>query len=112
MAITLRVYDSGKKYKDFADRYALYVPTPRNKVREWGFMGMYLGFNFNEEGKTIHRECWGDCKNGIKTMSMGKKIKRDTLPLFVQEWVNGMEEAYNKALTEDTEEAWEAWNRC
>ena len=40
MAIALRVYDSGKKYKNYIDRYCLYVPTPRNKIKDWGFMGM------------------------------------------------------------------------
>jgi hypothetical protein len=44
-------------------------------------------------------------------MNLGKKIKRDTLPKHVQEWVEYMENTYNKALKEDTEEAWDEWNR-
>ena len=43
MSVTLRVYDTAKrnkKYKNYIDRYCLYVPTPRNKIKDWGFMGM------------------------------------------------------------------------
>ena len=102
--VTLRMYDSNKSV---ADRYCRYVPTPRNKVREWGFMGMYLPFSFNESG--IIGYSWGECKNGVKSANLGKKIKRETLPTHVQEWVNGLELKYNRALTEDTDDAWEEW---
>ena len=110
MAITLRVYDSGKKYKDFADRYALYVPTPRNKAKEVGYVGMFLGFSFSDKG--ITRCCWDECRHGVKTMNLGKKINRDSLPKHVQKWIDTMEEKYNRAVKEDTEEAWEQWNRA
>ena len=109
--VTLRVYDSAslkKEYETYVDRYSLYVPTPRNKVKEWwGIMGMFLGFSFND--KQIIRCCWDECKYGVKTMKLGKKIKRDQLPKHVQEWINEEERAYNKALKENTLEAWEEW---
>lgn len=47
MSVTLRVYDSAKrnkKYKNYIDRYSLYVPTPRNKVKEFGYVGMFWAF--------------------------------------------------------------------
>ena len=112
MSVTLRVYDSAKrnkKYENYIDRYSLYVPTPRNKVKEWGIMGTFLGFSFSDKG--ITRCCWDECKKGVAFMNLGKKIKRDTLPKHVQEWVENMENTYNKALKEDTEEAWDEWNR-
>lgn len=111
--VTLRVYDSAsikKEYETYVDRYSLYVPTPRNKVKEWwGIMGMFLGFSFND--KQIIRCCWDECKYGVKTMKLGKKIKRDQLPKHVQEWINEEERAYNKALKENTLKAWEEWFR-
>ena len=113
MAVTLRVYDAAKRkkmYENCIDRYSLYVPTPRNKVKEWGIMGMFLGFSFSDKG--IIRCCWGECKHGVKTMNLGKKIKRDSLPKHVQKWIDTMEEKYNRAVKEDTEEAWEQWNRA
>lgn len=108
--VTLRVYDAAainKKYENFVDRYSLYVPTPRNKVGEWGFMGIFLGFSFTDNH--ITRCCWDECKRGIISMNLGKKIKRETLPLNVQKWINKMEKLYNKALEEDTEDAWDNW---
>ena len=111
--ITLRVYDAAannKKYENFFDRYSLYVPTPRNKVAEWGYAGVFLGFSF--DNNTIQRCCWDECKLGVASMNLGRKVKRETLPKYVQEWVNRMETIYNKALKEDTEETWEEWNRA
>lgn len=111
--VTLRVYDSAsvrKEYATYVDRYSLYVPTPRNKVREWGIMGVFLGFNFDEKG--ITRYCWCDCRHGVKTMSLGRKIKRESLPKHVQQWIDTMEEKYNRALKEDTAEAWVEWDRA
>ena len=108
--ITLRVYDSAannKKFTDYVDRYALYVPTPRNKRHLWGYMGSFLGFSFSKDN--ITRCCWGECKYGVKTMNLGKKVKRESLPPHVQKWVNRMEAAYNRALEEDTREAWLEW---
>lgn len=84
MAIALRVYDSVKKYKNYIDRYCLYVPTPRNKIKDWGFMGMFLGFSFSDKG--ITRYCWNECRQGVAFMNLGAKVKRDTLPKHVQEW--------------------------
>ena len=111
--ITLRVYDSASVKKEYAtctDRYTLYVPTPRNKVREWGYMGTYLGFSFTDE--VLIKCCWGECENGVRTMSLGRKVKRETLPMHVQKWIDKLEKAYNKAITENTEEAWEEWGRA
>ena len=110
--VTLRVYDSAatnKEFTDSVDRFSLYVPTPRNKVREWGIMGMFLGFSFGKE--TITRCCWDECRNGVAAMNLGRKVKRDTLPLHVQKWVDKMEKFYNRALKENTIEAWEDWYR-
>ena len=107
--VTLRVYDSKV---DVADRYCLYVPTPRNKVKEWGVMGIYLPFNFNIDNKTITRFAWGECVNGVASMNLGHKMKIDTLPKFVREWVKKNEETYNHALKENTDEAWLDWDYC
>ncbi len=110
--VTLRVYDSAsirKEYATYVDRYSLYVPTPRNKVKEWGIMGVFLGFNFDEKG--ITRYCWGECRHGVGTMNLGRKVKRDALPKHMQEWVDKMEKFYNRALKENTIKAWEDWYR-
>ena len=110
--VTLRVYDSAarnKRFVNYIDRYSLYVPTPRNKIGEWGYMGMFLGFSFGEG--TITRFCWDWCQYGVGSMNLGRKVKRNTLPLHVQKWIDKMEEVYNRALKEDTEEAWNDWDK-
>ena len=68
---------------------------------------MFLGFSFSDKG--ITRYCWNECRQGVAFMNLGAKVKRDTLPKHVQEWVENMENTYNKALKEDTEEAWNEW---
>ena len=105
--VTLRVYDSAsirKEYADYIDRYSLYVPTPRNKIKEWGIMGIFLGFSFTEKG--ITKCSWDECRHGVGTMNLGKKVKRESLPQHVQQWIDTMEEKYNRALKEDSKEAW------
>lgn len=111
MAVTLRVYDAGKKYENYPDRYSLYTPTPRNKVKDWGYMGIFQGFNFsvNSITKCTHDEC----KYGIGLdCFLGKRIKRDTLPIHVQQWIDKQEQLYNKAIKEDTQQAWDNYNTC
>lgn len=94
--VTLRVYDGGKRY-DASDRYTLYYPTPRNKVAEMGCKGMYVGFNFTKED--IIQYCHGECKFGVGIDFFGgKKIKRETLPMHVQEWINRVEKEFNEIV--------------
>ena len=106
--VTLRVYDAGAKWG--VDRYTLYVPTPRNLVPIWGYQGMGLGFSWGKE--TITRCCWFEVQYGVMYYNLGKKLRRNELPAHVQKWVKKMEDTYNKALTLDTDEAWEEWDKC
>lgn len=70
-------------------------------------MGIFFGFSFTEKG--ITKCSWVECSHGVGTMNLGKKIKRESLPQHVQQWINTMEEKYNRALKEDSEEAWVEW---
>lgn len=107
MAVTLRVYDGGKNFT--VDRYTLYYPTPRNKQKSWGYAGMGLGFSFNDS--QIVKCCHNECGIGIGIDYFpGKKIKRETLPLHIQKWIKKEEDAYNKAIRLDTQEAWDEFN--
>ena len=106
--IHLRVYDAGDKWG--VDRYTLYVPTPRNQILDCGYMGMGLGFSFSDT--TITRCCWSEFVHGVTYAHLGKKVKIETLPTHVQEWVKKMEDTYNKALSLNTDEAWEEWADC
>jgi hypothetical protein len=111
--VTLRVYDAAKrnkKYEDYIDRYCLYVPIPRNRVKEFGYVGTFLGFSFSDE--RIIKCYWDECEYGVAFMNLGTKIKRESLPKHVQKWIDTLEKKWNRALKEDTEEAWNEWNRA
>jgi len=119
----VRVYDAarGKKerhqYENYPDRYSLYFPLPK-KIQEEGYKklgvhitGHYLGFSFSEDGKSITRCCWDEwnLRNGLCD-NLGKKVKIETLPEPVQEWIHGYELAWNNILKdEDNEEYKKAW---
>ena len=112
--ITLRVYDAAcvrKKYAEYADRYTLYIPTPKKFIRKWGYFGVGIGFNFGDDGRLIRFSSF-EVDKPIACMSMGKKLKRESLPKHVQDWINNLEILYNKALKEDTDEAWDAFNQA
>ena len=111
MSVTFRVYDAAltnKVYENFVDRFSLYVPYPRNKRKEYGNLyGIFLGFSFNE--RDIIKCCWEECKYGVKYHDLGRKVKRETLPLHVQKWVSKLEKTYNDYLKNATAENWEKW---
>ena len=91
--VSFVIDDGGKKYQS-GDRYSLYFPTPRNKRKEWGIKGQYIGFNFNDD--TIYRYDCG-CAN-TTNFYMGKKVKIEDLPKHVQEWVMAEQENYNNVI--------------
>ena len=104
--ITLRVYDS--KFKGYVDRYSLYIPTPRNLKAEWGYDGIGIGFSWSQVHDSLIRCDHFECPH-FSQMNLGRKVKRETLPAFVQKWINKMEKLYNDALNLDTDAAWKKW---
>ena len=109
-----RIYDSGKKFEGYADRYSVLFPLPKkfqmgtcNKVR-----GSYLGCSPSADG--MIRCTWEEVKErdyvGVDLV-LGRRVKLDTFPMPFQNIVNKMTELYNKALNENTEKAWMEWYR-
>lgn len=110
----VRVYDSKV---DTIDRYALYFPLTKKEKEDYyrlfhqHITGNYLCFSFNEEKEVINRCNWdewnlrdGYCDN------LGKKVKIDTLPKFLQEWINGYEKVYNDTIKyPESEEVNQRW---
>lgn len=109
MAVTLRVYKAGKKYDGYVDQFSLYYPTPRNKVKDWGYMGQFLGFSFSQD--TITKCTHDECKLGLGIDTfLGKKQKIEDLPQHVQEWIKEEEKAYNTAIDLDSIDGWDAYS--
>ena len=94
MAVTLRVYKAGKKYDGCVDQYSLYYPTPQNKVNDWGYKGVYLGFSFSQDGiiKCTHEELSAGSKVDA---CLGKKVKIESLPQHVQDWITEEQKSFN-----------------
>lgn len=117
----VRVYDSAagnkekSKYKDYIDRYSLYFPLPKKDIQYYDggrITGYYLGFSFNEDGTTINRCIWDEwnTKYGLCDC-LGKKVKIETLPQKVQDWIHGYEKVYNESLKyPDDNGKQKAWN--
>ena len=105
----VRVYDSGK---NAADRYTLYFPYPK-KLREHEgrtIMGCFQPFNFVEGQLTLYAWDYDDRSLGYNIPRNEKKVKIETLPQFVQNYIVKMERIWNDALKYDDKEHWDAWN--
>lgn len=80
---TLRVYDSKKE--GFVDRYSLYYPTPKAKQKDWLTKGATLDFSFSED--QIITCCHTEIGLEVPISVLGKRVKIDTLPKHVQDWI-------------------------
>lgn len=108
----VRVYDS--KQKDVADRYTLYFPYPKWLRQQEGrpIMGCFQPFNFIEEEKFFTFYAWDydDRSRGYNIPRTERKIKLETLPKFVRDYVDRMDRLWNDALKYDDDEHWAMWN--
>lgn len=116
--ITLRVYDSAGNNKEFVgyqDRYALYFPYPKEWIKG-GHVGDYYAFNFTHEdeyprGCSIIHCYWNEWYRQCGYASnLGKKVKIETLPKHVQEWIAGYQKVWNDLINDpDNQEVVKAW---
>lgn len=110
----VRLYDAGKKFKNYPDRYSLYFPYPKWLQKNDGLKGMYLGCSPTERG--MFRLDWGECPLGVTVNSnrlwLGKKIKLESMPENFQICANKLIKAWNDALKYDDEKHWDAWVRA
>lgn len=113
---TLRVYDAAglkKEYAGYQDRYSLYFPYP-DKWVENGHVGDFLAFNFTEDETRPHitRLYWDEWHRRNGYVRLGKKVKIETLPEYVQKWIKGFEKVWNDYINNEDpfdEEIRQAW---
>lgn len=118
----LRVYDSAANNKLFAgyqDRYALYFPYPKKWI-ENGHVADFYAFNFTHEdesprGAMIIRCYWDEWHRCSGYPSkLGKRVKIETLPAHVQEWIAGYEKVWNDYIKHPDDpkvrKAWEDYH--
>lgn len=110
--VKARIYDSGKKYESYPDRYAILYMIPK-EYRNNGLKGIYLGCRPTEDG--MIRCTWEEVKTSDRigvTVNLGKRIPIEHLPAGFRHIVRKMDRVYNRALNENTEQAWAEWYRC
>ncbi len=62
----------------------------------------FLGYNWDELDVTL----------GYSIKALGKRVHGGDIPIAMQKWIAKMEPLWNDAVTKNTSEAWEAWNKA
>ena len=109
----VRLYDAGKQYEGYPDRYALYFPVPKALQKREG-RGVFLGCSPNSQGEMI-RCCWDENRDAIVNgarLFLGKIVPLETMPVGFQKTARRLEEAWNNAVKYDNEKYWELWNNA
>lgn len=115
----VRVYYD-KKHKDYVDPYTMYFPYSK-KIRDETkkssghlIMGTALSFNCHPDGSMTLFSWFDDDRDlGYNIPNCGdKKIKIETLPKGVQDYVAKMEKIWSDANKYDDKKHWDAWNNA
>ena len=110
----VRLYDAGKKYENYIDRYTLYFPYPKwLRERSNNVRGCWLGCSPAYDG--MIRCSWELNESHIvnsEKLWLGKKIKLETMPQPFQICAQRLITAWENALEYDDREHWEIWNRA
>lgn len=109
-----RIYDGGKKFEGYPDRYSVYFPMPKRfRADKEDDKGIYLGCTPTEDG--MIRCTWEpvEAHDHIGyTIKLGRVVKLETFPKAFQRIIKRMTRIYNRALNENTDKAWKAWELC
>ena len=111
MATKMRLYDSGKRFENYVDRYTLYFPYPKWLQKHDRAKGCYLGCSPTQNGMNMC--CWDinvDSYVNSDTLRLGKKIRLDSMPKPFQICAERLQKAWHDAITQNTDAAWEKWN--
>lgn len=110
----LRLYhDTRKEFRDYVDAWSIYVPYPKwLREKEHGVFGCYLGCKPTENG--IIRCTWeyDEITPGHGRPRLGKRVDIKTTSKAFQKIFRHYERLWNKTLKENTEKAWDRWNRA
>ena len=110
-----RIYDGGKKFEGYIDRYSVVFLTPKKyRIDSHDDRGLFLGCSVSAYGG-MNRCTWEPIEYYHRVglnLHLGKRVKLETFPKPFQKIVKRMTRIYNRALNENTDKAWEAWNQC
>ena len=112
MATKMRLYDSGKRFENYVDRYTLYFPYPKWLQKHDRAKGCYLGCSPTQSGMNMC--CWDinvDSYVNSDTLRLGKKIRLDSMPIGFQKVAKQIETSWQYTLKVNTDEQWDKFNR-
>lgn len=112
----IRVYeDKRKQYCDYVDTMTIFFPVSKR------LQGREQCRAYCISGKPMSNGVWRGTDSfylpvGVPVNSnqcyLGKRVKIDTLPKPTQDEINRLSTLWNEAVTTDSEEAWERWDRA
>lgn len=106
-------HDTRKEIRDSIDAWSMYFPYPKWLRKESkGVFGCYISCKPTEYGAIICCCDYDEVIPGHGRPYLGKRVDVRTTPKAFQKIFRHQERLWNNAITKNTEEAWEAWNRA
>lgn len=103
-------HDTRKEFRDYIDAWSIYFPYPKWMRKENpGVYGCFIGCKPTEDG--MIRCTWNFDEFGMRPY-LGKRVDVSTTHIAFQKIFYHLEKLWNDAITKNTEEAWEEWNRA
>lgn len=87
----------------------MYFPYPKKMREQKQTYGCYLGCKPTDDG--MIRCTWEYDEMGMRPY-LGKRVDIKTTPKAFQKLFRKYERLWNNAITKNTDEAWEKWNRA
>ncbi len=111
-----RVYiENRKEFKNYADPVTVYFPYPKRLWERERAKGYYIACNFTSSGllMRLHSDTVdvGVMINGNRC-HFGRRLHDKDIPAPALKEIKALESAWNRAVSEDTDEAWDAWNEA
>lgn len=107
-------HDTRKKFRDYIDAWSIYFPYPKWMRKENpGVYGCFISCKPTESGIIRCIVDYDEFIPGLRSRPyLGKRVDVKTTPKAFQKIFRHQERLWNNAITKNTEEAWEAWNRA
>lgn len=103
----VKLYDSGKQYKGYPDRYTLYFPYPQWLKDNDNYEGTFLGCSPSYDGRMTR--CIFDMVEIGENVNFGKEIPLSSMPQGFQDAANELISKWYDALKYDDDKHWEEW---
>ena len=84
-------------------------------IDKLGYKGVYLGCSPSMVDGRLIRCCWDIVKKeeriNHKGLYFGRRVELESFPAPFKEWIEDAAKAWDDAVTKDTRECWEKWEK-